>query len=117
MKKKVLIIDDDDAICESVAMVLIEEGYDTCIGKNTKEALNAFKNHKPDIILLDYWLSGENGLELLVELRKIDGVTPVIMFSANTQAKEIIKNKDIQGYVEKPFTIAELLTSLNEVSN
>lgn len=110
VKKKILIIDDDEHIGKMLSEVLIKEGYEVLIAFSGTEALLVLANSKPDIILLDLMLPGLSGEELLPKIKKI----PVIVISAKVD----IDNKvelllaGASDYLTKPFDTKELLARI-----
>ena len=113
MAKKVFVIEDDRDIRETIVYVLEEEGYEVLSSENSK-LLNSIDTQKPDIILLDNWLSDwksdANGQQISKQL-KTNPVTshiPVIIISAVSNVKEIAEAGQADGYLMKPFDVAEL---------
>lgn len=110
MDIQILVVEDDDNICEMVRRFLIKAGYnvDTCSDGN--QALEQFYNKNYQLIILDIMLPGINGLELLKELRKIQD-TPVLMMTAlgddNNQVSAFTNEAD--DYVVKPFSMPVLV--------
>ncbi len=115
MKRKVLVADDDSAICDAIALILEDAGYDvttTLDGRIVYELDGNF----PDIILLDIRMSGIDGSEVCKRLksqRKTKRI-PVIMISANKDTQAIASEAGADGYVSKPFEMDELLAKIEE---
>ncbi|MDY4970960.1 MAG: response regulator, partial [Lachnospiraceae bacterium] len=80
-KQKILIVDDDEMISELIALYLAKEMYETRIVGDGYEALTAFEEFQPNLILLDLMLPGIDGYEVCREIRKTSN-TPIIMLSA-----------------------------------
>ena len=78
---KVLIVDDDENICEVINMYLISAGYETRRCHNGREACVVFGDFKPDLVLLDIMLPGVDGIEVLKWIRKSSEIR-VIMLTA-----------------------------------
>lgn len=110
--KKVLIIEDDDSILEAVQLALEMEDYKTEIVKNIDDVYNTVKRFSPDIILLDLLLSGENGCNIIKNLRKDDETKdiPIVIMSAHPTAKESAEQAGANDFLAKPFDIDELLS-------
>src|SRR5690348_1564212 len=109
-KKKIIVADDDPAICEGIAMVLEDEGYQVAITTDGQTVTEAH-NHLPDLILLDIWMSGIDGRDICKKL-KAQGRTkhiPIIMISANRDTAEIAKKAGAEDYLSKPFEINNLI--------
>ena len=110
MDIKILVVEDDKHIRETVAAYLVNAGYgvDTCTDGNN--ALEKFYDNSYHLIILDIMLPGVNGHELLKELRKLHD-TPVLMMTALDDDTNEIKafTNEADDYVTKPFTIEVLL--------
>ncbi|RVU00156.1 response regulator [Mucilaginibacter limnophilus] len=113
MAKKVFVIEDDRDIRETIVYVLEEEGYEVLSSENSK-LLNSIDTQKPDIILLDNWLSDwksdANGQQISKQLKTNPATShiPVIIISAVSNVKEIAEAGQADGYLMKPFDVVEL---------
>ena len=119
MKKLVLIAEDDQAIVEVMNIILTEAGYETAVIAEGNGVISAVKERKPDLLLLDIWLSGEDGGELAKKL-KADEVTrdvSVVMISANTETEQIAKDSGADGFLRKPFDIDEFLATVKRYAS
>ena len=110
MNIEILLVEDDENICNTVKTFLIESGYtvDACMDGN--EAFTKFYENAYQLVILDIMLPGMNGHELLREFRKINN-TPVLMMTALSDDENQIKAFDAEAddYVTKPFKIQLLL--------
>ena len=79
--ERILVVDDDEKICQILSLYLKSKGYDVSTCKNGANAIAAYEETKPDLVLLDIMLPGMDGWEILEKLRKISTV-PVIMLTA-----------------------------------
>ncbi|MGL5480130.1 MAG: response regulator transcription factor, partial [Clostridium sp.] len=113
---KVLIVDDDENICEVINMYVKSAGYDTKIANNGKEAEDIFLEYKPDIVLLDVMIPNIDGIDVLKWIRK-EGTTPVIMLTAkgDTFDKVLALELGADDYIVKPFEPKELLARVKAV--
>lgn len=109
-KIKVLIVEDEQAICNFLYTSLKVNGYYPLIAKSGKEALSMLSSHCPDLVLLDLGLPDIDGNQVLEELRKWFR-TPVIIVSARGHEQEKVHALDLgaDDYITKPFGIPELL--------
>ncbi|MBD1366728.1 response regulator [Mucilaginibacter sp. ZT4R22] len=113
MAKKVLVIEDDKDIRDAVTLALEDEGYEVISSDNAK-ILKQLDVVAPDIILLDNWLtdwsSDANGQQLSKDLKTNPATShiPVIIVSAVSNIKEIAEAGMADGYLKKPFDLAEL---------
>ena len=80
---KVLIIDDEKSILESLSSVLIEEGFEERTAKDGKEGLALFEEMKPRIVLLDIWMPEMDGLEVLSRVKELDPEAVVVVISGH----------------------------------
>ncbi len=108
--KKVLFIDDDEAVLSIVPIVLEEENIDVITSTNSA-IIDQIAQLKPDLILLDEWMSNKKGSEICAEIKKIEAFSkiPIILISAVGNLPEIAKNCAAEAYIEKPFDIEELV--------
>ncbi len=108
---KVLIIDDEKAILESLSSVLLDEGFTVCTAKDGKEGLTVFEKEKPRIVLLDIWMPEMDGLEVLSLIRHADPEALVIVISGHgtiSTAVEAVK-MGAADFLEKPLSIDKVL--------
>ena len=110
MSVKVLIVDDDTNICELLRLYLEKEGYSTVIANDGEEAVEAFKNNSPDIILLDVMLPKLDGWQVCREIRKTSQV-PIIMLTAKGETFDKVFGLELgaDDYVTKPFSLKVLM--------
>lgn len=113
---KVLIVDDDENICEVINMYLKSSGYNTRITSNGKDAQTAYIEYNPDLILLDVMIPIIDGIDLLKWIRK-QGEKPVIMLTAkgDTFDKVLALELGADDYIVKPFEPKELLARVKAV--
>ena len=106
----ILIIEDEIALCQSIAEGLRMDGYeiDTCFDGN--EGLDLCTSENYDLILLDLNLPGMDGLEILRQFRRMDDSTPVLILSARGQIQDKVEGLDLgaNDYITKPFHFEEL---------
>lgn len=115
MKKKVLIVDDQNGIRVLLMEVFGNEGYEVFQAPNGKIALEIVKNHSPDLMLLDMKIPGMDGLDILKHVKKMDPLIKVIMMTAYGEL-DLIKEATDHGalmHFTKPFDIDELRTAVN----
>jgi len=114
---KVLIIDDEKDICFLISEILKDEKYTTFTAQNSDEAIANFKKNKPDLVILDVWLSNSklDGIEILKEFKNISINIPVIIISGHGTvdlAVRAIKN-GAYDFLEKPFNSDKLIILSN----
>ena len=113
---KVLIVDDDENICEVLNMYLKSSGYDTKIAYDGKKAQEEVIDYKPDLVLLDVMIPKIDGIDVLKWIRK-EGSIPVIMLTAkgDTFDKVLALELGADDYVVKPFEPKELMARVKAV--
>ena len=111
--KKILIIDDEQEICEMLYTFLIPHNYKVFLAFNGQMGLEYFEEIKPDIVLLDLKMPDIDGLEVLKIIRKVSQ-TPVVIITGNPQDVSEIYLADlkIEGYIEKPISLKIVLNTL-----
>ena len=106
----ILIIEDEEQLCRSIAEGLRMNGYetDTCLDGN--EGLELCMTENYDLILLDLNLPGIDGLEILQQFRNSNSITPVLILSARGQIQDKVEGLDLgaNDYLTKPFHFEEL---------
>ena len=113
MAKKVLVIEDDKDIRDTIVYVLEEEGYEVVSSEDAK-ILRTLADIKPNLILLDNWLtdwkSDANGQQLSKELKSKPATShiPVVIISAVSNIQEVAAAGEADGYLRKPFDLTEL---------
>ncbi len=113
MQKKILIVDDDPAILDAMSLVLEDASYQV-IPLDKGDVLVAVLQYTPDLILLDLWMSGQNGYEIC-KLLKANPKTkhiPILLVSANKDTGKITREAGAEDYLEKPFDICDLLSKI-----
>lgn len=114
--EKILVVDDDEKICQILSLYLRSKGYEVATCKNGANAIAAFETEKPDLVLLDIMLPGMDGWEILSRLRTISAV-PVIMLTAKGDTPDRILGLDrgADDYIVKPFDSKELVARIRAV--
>jgi len=107
---KILVIDDDKLILEGVKTILDEEGYVVETISDWPGVFEKIRVFKPDLIILDIFISGSDGRVICKELKKSKTTIhiPVILFSATNRLEDYTKDSNAQGCLKKPFEPAEL---------
>ena len=116
VKQKILIVDDDNNIAELISLYLTKECYDTRIVNDGEEALQAFEQYMPNLILLDLMLPGIDGYQVCREVRTKSNV-PIIMLSAKGEIFDKVLGLELgaDDYILKPFDSKELVARVKAV--
>src|SRR5215217_2679581 len=113
MDRRLLIVDDDPLMTDSLAFLLQQEGYDVSVAATGGDALQTARTTPPDLVLLDVGLPDLNGVEVCRRLRQFwNG--PVIVLTARRQEADKVIGLDAgaDDYVTKPFSSSELLARI-----
>jgi two-component system, OmpR family, response regulator MtrA len=110
VKGRVLVVDDDLALAEMLGIVLRNEGLDVDHVADGASAIGAFRDYRPDLVLLDVMLPGIDGLEVCRQIRAESGV-PIVMLTAKTDTVDVVVGLEsgADDYVVKPFKPQELI--------
>ena len=113
---KLLIIDDEPTILETVEGKFRREGYTTFTASSAEDGMRLYKRIKPDLIILDIMLPQRSGYEFCRAVRK-DSTTPIIFLSARTDEADRVKGLELgaDDYVTKPFNLAELAARVKAI--
>ena len=106
----VLVVDDDASLAEMLSIVLRQEGFDSRIVGRGDVALEAFRDYKPDLVLLDLMLPGKDGIDVCKEIRAESGV-PIVMLTAKGDTIDVVVGLEsgADDYIVKPFKPKELV--------
>ena len=117
MKRKILVVDDEEDILHFLEMVLSEKGYEVVTAAGGHQALTRAQIEHPDLVLLDVMMPQMDGWEVLKLLRADEGTAhiPVAMLSARTEAKDRVHGlqEGAIDYICKPFSLQELLGKID----
>lgn len=116
--KKIVVVDDERSILEALEFMLSEEGYAVKTASHGNELLR-LTSEKPDLIVLDLLISGEDGRQLcrMLKTREDTKDIPVIMISAYPNAQHFIKECGADDFLPKPFDMHEFLTVISKYCN
>ncbi len=115
-KTKILIVDDDENICELLRLYLEKDNFETIVANNGIKAVEMQKEFDPDLILLDIMLPGIDGWQVCREIRKVSNV-PIIMLTAKGETFDRILGLELgaDDYVPKPFVTKEVIARVKAV--
>ena len=116
MNTKILVVDDDNNICDLLRLYLEKEGYSVIIAQNGKDALSLFNLESPSMILLDIMLPLLDGWQVCREIRKESNV-PIIMITAKGETFDKVLGLELgaDDYISKPFDTKEVLARIKAV--
>jgi two-component system response regulator MtrA len=110
---RVLVVDDDAALAEMLTIVLRAEGFESRVCNCGDQALTAFHDFRPDVVLLDLMLPGRDGIDVCRDIRAESGV-PIVMLTARTDTVDVVHGLEsgADDYVVKPFKPKELVARI-----
>ena len=114
--EKILVVDDDQNICELLRLYLTKEGYQVTLASDGEDALEKYAQIKPDMVLLDVMMPKLDGWEVCRRIRK-EGDTPVIMLTAKGETFDKVLGLELgaDDYVVKPFDSKEVVARIKAV--
>ena len=114
--QKILIVDDDQNICELLRLYLAKEGYETLIAHDGEKALELFEQNKPNMVLLDVMMPRMDGWEVCRRIRA-QANTPIIMLTAKGETFDKVLGLELgaDDYVVKPFDSKEVVARIKAV--
>lgn len=111
----ILVVDDEPDIRILIQDILVDEGYDVSVAESAEVATDMLRLRRPDVILLDIWMQGVDGITLLREWVEGDGLPcPVIMISGHGSVETAVEATRLGAYdfMEKPISLAKLLVTI-----
>ena len=108
-RAKILVVDDDAYVCESLAALLGTDGYTVVTAQSGSEALRCLYKERPDLVLLDVLMPGMDGWEVCRRIREMSDI-PIVMLTALGQVKDRVRGLDLgaDDYLVKPVAVEEL---------
>ena len=115
MARTVLIVDDEASIIQSLQGILTDEGFEVISTDSGSSALEKIDELMPDIVLLDIWMPGMDGIETLVKIKESHSELQVVMMSGHGNIETAVKATKLGAYdfIEKPLSIEKLLLVIN----
>jgi len=117
MKKKVLVVDDEQSIVTLLKYNLQQAGYDVLTAMDGEEGLNLALTANPDVILLDLMLPKKDGMDVCKELRQQKVLTPILMLTAKDDEFDKVLGLELgaDDYMTKPFSPREVIARIKAV--
>jgi two-component system nitrogen regulation response regulator NtrX len=119
MFPSILIVDDEPSILQSLGGLLSDEGFGVVTAANGYEALKIVDTESPDLVLLDIWMPGIDGIETLKEIKKDNPHIQVIIISGHGNIETAVKATKLGAFdlIEKPLSIDKVIVSINNALN
>lgn len=119
MAQKIMIVDDSNAIRQSVSFILKENGFETAEAVDGQDGLQKLKDQKFDLIITDVNMPNMDGIEMVKELRATEThkFTPILVLTTESQASIMQEGKSAgaTGWIVKPFSNEKLIATINKV--
>jgi two-component system nitrogen regulation response regulator NtrX len=114
-----LIVDDEPFIISTLKGLLTDEGFEVLTAPNGYECLKVIENESPDLVLLDIWMPGIDGIETLKEIKKTNPRLPVIMVSGHGTIETAVTatKHGAFSFIEKPISIDKVIVAINNALN
>jgi len=119
MFPSILIVDDEPSILQSLSGLLSDEGFEVLTAANGYEALKIVDTEFPDLVLLDIWMPGIDGIETLKEIKKDNPYIQVIIISGHGTIETAVKATKLGAFdlIEKPLSIDKIIVAINNALN
>ena len=117
MQKTILIVDDEKSICKSLGSILIDEGYEILTAGSGEEAMKVIEEDPPQLVILDIWLPGIDGIETLKMIKSRYPQIRVIMISGHGTIETAVKATKLGAFdfFEKPLSMEKVILIVNHV--
>jgi DNA-binding response OmpR family regulator len=113
---RVLVVDDDADLRETVAEALRDAGWQVDLAEDGERALGLLSRRAPDVVLLDVLMPRWSGRDFVDGLRRLHHDVPVVVFTAGRQTREIAEQLGTPYFIEKPFEVPDLLHVLERAT-
>lgn len=115
----ILIVDDEHNILQSLGGLLSDEGFEVLKAPNGYEALKIIDSESPDLVLLDIWMPGIDGIETLKQIKKENSLIPVVMITGHGTIETAVKATKFGAFdfIEKPLSIDKVIVAINNALN
>ncbi|MCP4746996.1 MAG: sigma-54-dependent Fis family transcriptional regulator [Desulfobacteraceae bacterium] len=119
MFPSVLIVDDEESIVQSLKGLLSDEGFEINTASNGYEALQQIENETPDLVLLDIWMPGIDGIETLKEIKSKHPYIQVIIITGHGTIETAVQATKFGAFdfIEKPLSIDKIIVAINNALN
>ena len=110
-----LIVDDEESIRKTLADVFEDEGWQSVTAENGKVGLQLFTKRQPDLVLLDVWMPGMDGIETLQKMRQLNPKAPIVIMSGHGTIETAVRATKLGAfdYLEKPLSLDKLIPLLD----
>lgn len=115
LKKRILLVDDDDQVLTSVALVLEEENYDVIMAGDGYEAMIKCQSYHPDLVLIDLNMPRLDGWQTIEVIDRLEPLVPIIVITARPQQYDRAIGAGVDAFMEKPLDFPVLLDAMERL--
>lgn len=115
VKKKILVVDDETDIRNLVKEILVKDGFSVTTAVNGDDGLEKFKKVKPDLVILDVMMPGTPVRKIIPKLNNTKVIFLTVLRTSEAEKQDILKMKNVRGFMQKPFDIDELSALVKKV--
>lgn len=116
MSKRILLVDDEPSVRESLGKLLRAEGYAVDVAENGQVALEQYRRSRPDLLLLDIGLPVRDGWSTLQWLVGVDALVPVVLITGRLRQGELARQAGADALFEKPLDVPRMLATIRELT-
>ncbi len=115
MRHNILIVDDEESIRKTLGGILEDEGYNVWLARDGKEAMELAREKLPHLVILDIWMPGMDGMEVLEKLKEQAPLLPVVMISGHGNIETAVRATKLgaQDFIEKPLSLDKIIHTVN----
>jgi two-component system nitrogen regulation response regulator NtrX len=115
MNETILIVDDEESIRQSLKAIFKDEGYQVLVAESGEEAVKIVEEEMPQVVLLDVWLPGMDGLETLKAIKTINSKTLIIIMSGHGTIETAVRATKLGAFdfIEKPLSLDKIIILVN----
>jgi len=115
MKPKLLVVDDDDSVRESLRKLLEAEHYDVYPARDGVDALYYFKSNSPDLVVLDLNLGTDDGWKVFHTMTELNPFVPTVIITAEFDQRERAVSAGVDALIEKPIDVSDFLKIISNL--
>jgi len=115
MAKKILVVDDEEDIRTSVKTILEKKGYKVVTAVDGDDGLKKWVAEKPDLVIMDIMMPGTPVREIVPKMKGTKVIYLSVVRTSEAEREDLMKAKNLVGFIQKPFDIKVLLTEIKKI--
>ena len=115
MAKKIIVVDDEGDIRETVKAILEKEGYQVTLAVSGDDCLKKLAKEKPDLILMDIMMPGTPTNQVIKKITKTKIAFLSVVKTSDAEREELLKQSNIVDFIQKPFEIDDLIARVKKI--